>query len=132
MSNELSPVDITAIPQLAQLVDEVERTRLPQRLRRGSKDVAVLMPAPSAEDERSDAPLPLLRPLSGVELTEMVPGKYVQPDAQAGYASHLTQRYPDVDALAGAAGSLPTPLSWEEIQAIVAEERAAAYRARQR
>ena len=45
MAQELQPLDISTNPQLAQLADEVERTQRPRRLRRGSKDVAVLMPA---------------------------------------------------------------------------------------
>ena len=35
-----------------------------------------------------------------------------------------TPHYPTVAALRGAAGSLPHPLSWEDIERIVEEERA--------
>jgi antitoxin PrlF len=38
---------------------------------------------------------------------------------------HLkTPHYPTVASLRGAAGSLPHPLSWEDIERVVAEERA--------
>lgn len=39
-------------------------------------------------------------------------------------------RFPDVASLQGAAGMLGRPLTWEEIEQTVADERAEAYRAR--
>ncbi|HEX5501805.1 MAG TPA: AbrB/MazE/SpoVT family DNA-binding domain-containing protein [Thermomicrobiales bacterium] len=39
-------------------------------------------------------------------------------------------RYPTIASLRGAAGTLPQPMSWDEIKRVVADERAAAYRAR--
>ncbi len=44
MARELAPVDITTIPGLQQLVDDVRATGKPRRLRHGGEDVAVLMP----------------------------------------------------------------------------------------
>jgi len=51
MVRELQPIDISTIPELAQLADEVERTQRSRRLRRGSRDVAVLVPASEPESE---------------------------------------------------------------------------------
>jgi len=45
MTSELSPIDISTIPELARLVDEVQRTNQPRRLRRDNTDVAILAPA---------------------------------------------------------------------------------------
>ena len=36
--------------------------------------------------------------------------------------------YPDVASLRGAAGTLPRPMSWEQVEQTVADERAEAYR----
>lgn len=41
-------IDITTIPELVDLVDEVRRTRQPRILRRGKEDVALLTPLPAA------------------------------------------------------------------------------------
>ena len=49
-----------------------------------------------------------------------------------GTRDEVSDQYPDIDSLVGAAGSLPEPRSWDEMQAIVADERAAAYRAKHR
>jgi hypothetical protein len=51
MANELAPVDISQIPGLAGLVEEVENTRMPRRIRRGDKDVAILTPARRSHQE---------------------------------------------------------------------------------
>ncbi len=45
MVRELSPIDISAMPELIQLAEEVRSTRLPRRLRRGDEDIAVMVPA---------------------------------------------------------------------------------------
>jgi hypothetical protein len=46
MASEPSPIDISAIPELARLADEVARTRRPRLLRRGNEAIAVLAPTP--------------------------------------------------------------------------------------
>jgi hypothetical protein len=44
MSNMLSPVDISNMPDLLDLVEEVEATKTPRELKRDDKVVAVLSP----------------------------------------------------------------------------------------
>ncbi len=48
MTSELSPIDISAIPELARLAEEVRTTGKARRLRRDAEDVALLVPAPAA------------------------------------------------------------------------------------
>ncbi len=45
MVRELNPIDITSMPELDRLAEEVNRTGRPRRLRRGTEDIAVLIPA---------------------------------------------------------------------------------------
>jgi hypothetical protein len=46
MASELTPIDITQVPDVARLIEEVEATGKPRRIRRGDRDVAIVMPAP--------------------------------------------------------------------------------------
>jgi hypothetical protein len=46
MAEERSPIDISGIPELLRIVEDVQRTRRPRALTRGSKDVAVVVPVP--------------------------------------------------------------------------------------
>lgn len=46
MAQEQTPIDISGIPELLAIVEEVEATRRPRVLRRDSKDVAVVVPVP--------------------------------------------------------------------------------------
>ena len=50
--------------------------------------------------------------------------------ADSGEVTVRASASPDLEALAGAAGSLPQPLTDQAIEAIVAEERALAYLAK--
>ena len=84
MAAELTPVDISSIPELAHLADEVQRTRQPRRLRRGDKDVAVLMPAPSALDAGYQSIPALDPPRSWDEVTEIAAEEHAQHVAQEG------------------------------------------------
>jgi hypothetical protein len=52
MARELKSIDITAIPELVQLADEVRKTKKPRLLRRGDEDVAMLVPAEPKESRR--------------------------------------------------------------------------------
>ena len=61
MASELSPIDISTIPELAHLVDEVQRTRRSRVIRRADEAVAVLSPV---------APAPKKRRTRGRVLTE--------------------------------------------------------------
>jgi hypothetical protein len=45
MTRETAAIDISTMPDLAQLAEEVARTRIPRLLRRGDEDIAVLSPA---------------------------------------------------------------------------------------
>jgi hypothetical protein len=45
MASELQPIDISRMPELAQLAEEVHATRTPRVLRRGDQDLALLVPA---------------------------------------------------------------------------------------
>ena len=53
MAHELEPLDISHLPDLMHLAEEVQRTRTPRRLRRASEDVAILTPAPKRRRGRS-------------------------------------------------------------------------------
>jgi hypothetical protein len=44
MSSNLTPIDISNMPDLLDLVEEVEATREPRELRRDNKPVALLTP----------------------------------------------------------------------------------------
>jgi hypothetical protein len=46
MTSELNPLDISGMPELAQLADEVQRTGQRRVLRRGPQAIAVLAPVP--------------------------------------------------------------------------------------
>ena len=43
-----TPIDITTIPGLARIVEEVEATKTPRELKRENKTVAVIMPSRKA------------------------------------------------------------------------------------
>ena len=48
MTTAEQPLDITTVPELSRLVDEVQATRRPRVWRRAGKDVAVLVPLTQA------------------------------------------------------------------------------------
>jgi len=84
MANELQPIDISTIPELAQLADEVARTRQPRRLRRGDTTVAVLMPPPSPLDAGYQSIPALDPPRSWDEVTEIAAEEHARHVAQEG------------------------------------------------
>jgi len=49
----MSPIDVSGLPKLADLVDEVRRTQRPRLLRRANENVAILAPVPRAGRRRS-------------------------------------------------------------------------------
>ena len=55
MSGNLTPIDISNIPELLDLVEEVEATKKPRELKRDDKVVAVLSPVVQKE---KDVPRP--------------------------------------------------------------------------
>ena len=53
MSNHLSPIDISNMPELRDLVEEVEATKQPRALKRDKKVVAVISPV---LEEKAETP----------------------------------------------------------------------------
>ena len=53
MVAELAPLDISAMPDLARLADEVRAPGRPRRLRRAGEDIALLIPAHPAPKGRT-------------------------------------------------------------------------------
>ncbi len=47
-------IDITNVPELAQLADEVRRTQEPRMLRRGSQDLALVLPVAAFQANSDD------------------------------------------------------------------------------
>ncbi len=59
MAHEHAPIDITALPDLAPLVEEVRRTGQARVIRRADEDVALLTPLPAMRPARAKrAPAP--------------------------------------------------------------------------
>ena len=52
MATELTPIDITGMPDVARLAEEVRATKRPRLLRRNNEDVALLVPTTSATPHR--------------------------------------------------------------------------------
>ena len=52
MSSHLTPIDITNMPDLVRLAEEVATTKKPRELKRDNKTVAVLSPAISKNTEK--------------------------------------------------------------------------------
>lgn len=53
MTSEPKPIDISAIPELLGLAEEVRSSKQPRVLRRDSEDVAILLPVTPAPKRRS-------------------------------------------------------------------------------
>ena len=84
MASELAPVDISAMPDLARLAEEVQRTQRPLRLRHGGRDVALLMPLTSALDAGYQS-IPALSPSrSWDEVTEIAAEEHARHAAREG------------------------------------------------
>jgi hypothetical protein len=54
MSSSMTPIDISNMPDLLDLVAEVETTKKPRELKRDDKVVAVLSPAVQKEQDASE------------------------------------------------------------------------------
>lgn len=52
MTANPTPIDISNMPDLARLAEEVEATRMPRILKRHKKTVAILMPVEPASTEK--------------------------------------------------------------------------------
>jgi len=56
MAKELVPLDISNIPELIRIVEEVRDTNSPRVLKRDSEDLAVLVPVPSRRRRAGQTP----------------------------------------------------------------------------
>jgi hypothetical protein len=56
MTRELSPIDISTMPEIARLAEEVRSTGASRRLRQGDEDVAILSPASARRRRKAKAP----------------------------------------------------------------------------
>jgi hypothetical protein len=84
MTAEQQPIDIATMPdEVAQLVEEVERTGQPRSFRRGNRIVAVLMPPPPLDEGYQSIPA-LDPPHSWDEVTELAADEHAQHVAQEG------------------------------------------------
>jgi len=54
MSNNLTSIDISNMPDLVRLVEEVETTKTPRQLKRNNQTVAVLMPTTHVSSKKTD------------------------------------------------------------------------------
>jgi hypothetical protein len=97
MASEWTPIDITNMPELAQVAEEVQRTRHARLLRRGEEPIALLVPAGRGRPRPTPALL--------VDTSSLPP---VPPRT--------------VDELAGTAGRLAEPLPWAEMRDIARED----------
>jgi hypothetical protein len=52
MTRELKVIDVSDLPDLLRVAEEVEKTREPRLLRRASKDLAIVVPAPRVPRSR--------------------------------------------------------------------------------
>jgi hypothetical protein len=53
MAKELKRIDISAVPELLNIAEEVRRTKEPRLLRRASEDMAILMPIKTIHKRRT-------------------------------------------------------------------------------
>lgn len=58
MAEEHKPIDISGIPELLRIVEEVRLSRRPRVLRRDREDVAVVVPMPAKSRRTRRAPTP--------------------------------------------------------------------------
>jgi hypothetical protein len=86
MSEYGKPIDVATSVELRQLAEQVQRTRQPIPLTRDNQVVAVVQPAPVRKRTNREEPAPTQAP-----------------------------NYPTLESLAGAAGTLPEPLPFEEV-----------------
>lgn len=65
----VTPIDITHIPELVKIAEEVEATRTPRELRQENKPVAVIMPmtksAPTKKREKTRADYEVFKSAAG-------------------------------------------------------------------
>lgn len=86
MAESAEPLDVTTSAELQRLAEQVQKTRQPVLLTRNDVVLAVVQPAPLRK-----------------RATQADPGAAPLP------------RYPTLESLAGAAGSLPEPRPWDEV-----------------
>jgi hypothetical protein len=89
MAAELAPLEVSSMPDLARLADEVRATGRPRRLRRAGEDVALLVPAPVAprrRAERASAPDAAAPGIAIATKSQRRPGRGARPPADDGDA----------------------------------------------
>jgi hypothetical protein len=101
MVEELRPIDIGTIPELVRLVDEVERTGRPRRLRHGGRVVAMLVPAPQAADAGSQTVSTPIPPRGRRRATGPVAGAHARRRKRSG---RPLPHYPKGGIVAATAG----------------------------
>ena len=92
MANNYAPIDVSTDSALLKLAEEVYRTKRARVLRRANEDIAVIAPVQTVK-RRSERK------------------KSVE-----------AEKYPTVASLAGAAGSLPTLVRWDEVRESARDE----------
>lgn len=102
MAHELTPIDVSLLPELAHLADEVQRTRTIHVLRRDNQDLAIVMPAVAPTQTSISQ---TVRPLSEAERVQM--------------RASLTHLQAHRQALIAERGDLPLTESWP----LIREER---------
>ena len=63
------PIDISSVPELIRLAEDVQQTRHPRVLRRANEDIAVLAPLPSPQPTAHRSPRSTAAALAIVERT---------------------------------------------------------------
>ena len=74
MSNTLTPIDISTMPELARIVEEVAATKTPRELKRDNTTVAVLMPVTPAKQAKTvyEASLAAIGSWSDLDADELI------------------------------------------------------------
>ena len=74
MSNTLTPIDISTMPDLARIAEEVATTKKPRELKRDNQTVAVLMPIAPAKKAKTvyEASLAAIGSWSDLDADELI------------------------------------------------------------
>jgi hypothetical protein len=106
MARAVEPIEISRMPQVVRIVEEVRKTKTPRVLSRKRKPVAILRPfqpkrAPLKKKSRRDYKL-----IGESEMSQVA----------------ATSRFPTIASTRGFAGKLATPMSWKETLEIARED----------
>ena len=109
MAVERQALDITALPELSRLADEVQRSHQPQVWRRGGQDVAVLVPIATAM--RTPAPY---NPALAALLRKLPENSVIARTAGALHTDQPFLGYDEERERAAAAIAADIVASWEQ------------------